>query len=377
MPSLSAALQIAFPNHPWQVERFKENMRRRKWADIKAQREFLELIAPQLGVKQVLTSPQNEICCLIPSLKTVERLVFCLPQRYWATGRKETLFTLFFTARCSEINLSRTQRCLHGRANAGIKIQPRWLYHQSGRTIGNPTGEILTNQFLILFSSLFQKPSDWYSVTLADLKEIGASASLSKIKLAEALEERYPGFEWEKVHLLKGKFGQQNRLERLVAELFPVSPFYLSLSFSFFFFSEYPFRESRLWWMQEGRLIWSTLKPNTLSSWISSFLPLILHLSIKFVYFPSSTAFLSFSLSCFSVVLFFLFLTNKYFNSKNKDKSHYIGIESYNRTIEQIKEIDHVKRQLAKDKGITLIPVPCWWDGTKSRYQSHFLRSFC
>ena len=51
-----------------------------------------------------------------------------------------------------------------------------------------------------------------------------------------------------------------------------------------------------------------------------------------------------------------------------KDKSHYIGIESYNRTIEQIKEIDNVKRQLAKEKGITLIPVPCWWDGTKSRY---------
>ena len=67
-----------------------------------------------------------------------------------------------------------------------------------------------------------QKPSDWYSVTLADLKQIGATSSFRKVKLAEALQERYPGFEWEKVYLLKGRFGQQKRLEHLVAELFPV-----------------------------------------------------------------------------------------------------------------------------------------------------------
>ena len=65
MPSLPAALQIAFPNHPWKLERFKENMRRRKWADVKAQREFLELIAPQLGVKQVSRFTSDENCCLI------------------------------------------------------------------------------------------------------------------------------------------------------------------------------------------------------------------------------------------------------------------------------------------------------------------------
>jgi len=65
------------------------------------------------------------------------------------------------------------------------------------------------------------KPSDWYSVTLADLKQIGATSSFRKVKLAEALQERYPGFEWEKVYL-KGRFGQQKRLEHLVTELFPV-----------------------------------------------------------------------------------------------------------------------------------------------------------
>ena len=47
---------------------------------------------------------------------------------------------------------------------------------------------------------------------------------------------------------------------------------------------------------------------------------------------------------------------------------------TYARTSEQIKTEDKVKRQLAQDKGITLIPIPCWWDGTKSRYL-HFFQS--
>jgi hypothetical protein len=32
-----------------------------------------------------------------------------------------------------------------------------------------------------------------------------------------------------------------------------------------------------------------------------------------------------------------------------------------------VKAIDQLKQQLATEKGITLIPIPCWWDGTKSR----------
>jgi len=45
----------------------------------------------------------------------------------------------------------------------------------------------------------------------------------------------------------------------------------------------------------------------------------------------------------------------------------------YNRSLEEIKSSDTVKKQLAKEKGITLIPIPCWWDGTKSRYLHFFL----
>ena len=71
-------------------------------------------------------------------------------------------------------------------------------------------------------ASLFQ-PSDWYSITLADLKNIGAPSTLCKAELAEALQERYPDFKWEKVFLFKGRFGQQRRLQHLLTELFPVS----------------------------------------------------------------------------------------------------------------------------------------------------------
>ena len=33
--------------------------------------------------------------------------------------------------------------------------------------------------------------------------------------------------------------------------------------------------------------------------------------------------------------------------------------------------LDAQKVALAKDKGITLIVIPCWWDGTQERYLPH------
>ena len=38
------------------------------------------------------------------------------------------------------------------------------------------------------------------------------------------------------------------------------------------------------------------------------------------------------------------------------------------RPLEEIKQRDETKKQLAQSKGITLITVPCWWDGTIERY---------
>jgi len=35
--------------------------------------------------------------------------------------------------------------------------------------------------------------------------------------------------------------------------------------------------------------------------------------------------------------------------------------------VEKIIERDRAKQQLAKEKGITLLTIPCWWDNTKER----------
>jgi len=67
------------------------------------------------------------------------------------------------------------------------------------------------------------KPEDWYSVTLADLKEVGFPATVNKIELAELLGEMYPDYEWQKLYLLKGRYAQQRHLEKVVASLFEVS----------------------------------------------------------------------------------------------------------------------------------------------------------
>jgi len=50
-----------------------------------------------------------------------------------------------------------------------------------------------------------------------------------------------------------------------------------------------------------------------------------------------------------------------------KDKSHYVDVDTYNKSAEQVQSMDRLKQQLATEIGITLIPIPCWWDGTKSR----------
>jgi len=46
--------------------------------------------------------------------------------------------------------------------------------------------------------------------------------NLSKPKLAELLAKRYPGYNWEKLYLLKGRYAQQRRLERMLSSLLPV-----------------------------------------------------------------------------------------------------------------------------------------------------------
>jgi len=63
---------------------------------------------------------------------------------------------------------------------------------------------------------------DWYSVSLAELKDVGFRTKVTKSKLIELLSEKYPDHKWDKLYLLRGKYGQQKKLERAVISLFPV-----------------------------------------------------------------------------------------------------------------------------------------------------------
>jgi len=51
-----------------------------------------------------------------------------------------------------------------------------------------------------------------------------------------------------------------------------------------------------------------------------------------------------------------------------QERHHYISAQYTYRPLEEIQSRDAVKVTLAASKGITLITVPCWWDGAVERY---------
>jgi len=53
---------------------------------------------------------------------------------------------------------------------------------------------------------------------------------------------------------------------------------------------------------------------------------------------------------------------------KFQERHHYINAEYAFNPVEDYKERDKRKQQLALQKGITLVTVPCWWDGKPSRF---------
>ena len=57
---------------------------------------------------------------------------------------------------------------------------------------------------------------------MTEVQELGFAKWMSTLKFAELLREKYPEQRWEKIYLLRGKYGHQKRLEKAVAELFPV-----------------------------------------------------------------------------------------------------------------------------------------------------------
>jgi len=52
-PSLEQALRTVYPDFPWQSMRFSDKQPKGHWADMKNQRELVEKIGVELGVKEV------------------------------------------------------------------------------------------------------------------------------------------------------------------------------------------------------------------------------------------------------------------------------------------------------------------------------------
>jgi len=68
------------------------------------------------------------------------------------------------------------------------------------------------------------KPEDWFTVSMVEAYEAGLSrhSFQRSVQLVELLQEKYPSLDLQRMSILRGKFGQQRKLEQAVAALFPV-----------------------------------------------------------------------------------------------------------------------------------------------------------
>lgn len=55
--------------------------------------------------------------------------------------------------------------------------------------------------------------------------------------------------------------------------------------------------------------------------------------------------------------------------SEQKERHHYMPTQYTYEPLEEIIARDKAKIELAKANSISLIVVPCWWDGQKERYK--------
>jgi len=54
--------------------------------------------------------------------------------------------------------------------------------------------------------------------------------------------------------------------------------------------------------------------------------------------------------------------------SSKQERHHYTTSDYVYKPVEDEKRRDSAKRNLVAEKGITLVVVPCWWDGKVDRY---------
>ena len=177
---------------------------------------------------------------------------------------------------------------------------------------------------------------------MADLREAGLAPALSRPKLAELLAEKHPDMKWERLFLLRGRFAQQRRLERAMSALFPVPPG-CRFSLETYHILEWSSHHQRA---KGSGITWR----NGRVSWVGYLPPqpqVGLRVSGEFV--------------C-------LLLCAKILIMQPQERHHYISAQYTYRPLEEIQSRDAVKVTLAASKGITLITVPCWWDGAVERY---------
>lgn len=82
----------------------------------------------------------------------------------------------------------------------------------------------LLNCHVLCNPKLPTKPEDWFTIKLTDVREVGVPPRVVKNihQLVEVLQHKYPSHNWDKMYIMKGRFGQQRRLEHAIASLFPV-----------------------------------------------------------------------------------------------------------------------------------------------------------
>jgi len=73
------------------------------------------------------------------------------------------------------------------------------------------------------FSPFVVQAEEWFGVTLSEAHEMGLTRKVKNTQqLMQLLEQKYPGHKWERMAIMRGRFGQQHRLEQAISILFPV-----------------------------------------------------------------------------------------------------------------------------------------------------------
>ena len=123
------------------------------------------------------------------------------------------------------------------------------------------------------------------------------------------------------------------------------------------------FQSKRKYYLMQRRRRGSWI--DTLTNFMSSiFTFLLCHSPLNTRYIPYLEKYV------FSFLLHIPTKKNKYPKNK-KEEHHYVDTSSGYHPLESIQSRDAAKKEAAMARGITLIPIPFWWDGYRERYLSH------